>query len=115
MDKIDFTFKRNGQTKSLTPYQAKVLARVGLGTYQTRDMVANRPPQQEIQDPPLLTDESKAEESTFDETPISATSMENLEELDKDQLHELAKQRGVKIHHLAGADKVRAALREISE
>lgn len=36
----------------------------------------------------------------------------SLDDLDADQLHALAKERGVKIHHKAGADKVREALRE---
>jgi arginase family enzyme len=37
---------------------------------------------------------------------------DGLDGLDKEQLHALARDRGVKVHHMAGADKVRAALRE---
>lgn len=47
--------------------------------------------------------------------PPSATQLpvnDGLDELDAEQLHVLAKERGVKVHHKAGADKVRAALRE---
>lgn len=37
---------------------------------------------------------------------------DDLDGLDAEQLHALAKERGVKVHHAAGADKVREALRE---
>ena len=37
---------------------------------------------------------------------------ENLDALSAEELHALAKARGVTVHHRAGADKVRAALRE---
>ncbi len=40
---------------------------------------------------------------------------DGLEGLDAQQLHELAKERGVKVHHAAGADKVREALREAEQ
>lgn len=42
----------------------------------------------------------------------SAPTAENLDAMSAEQLHELAKARGVTVHHRAGADKVRAALRE---
>lgn len=37
---------------------------------------------------------------------------DGLGQLSAEQLHDLAKERGVKVHHAAGADKVREALRE---
>ena len=37
---------------------------------------------------------------------------DGLDELDAEKLHALAKERGLNVHHRAGADKVRAALRE---
>lgn len=37
---------------------------------------------------------------------------DGLDQLDTERLHALAKERGVKVHHKAGAEKVRAALRE---
>lgn len=37
---------------------------------------------------------------------------ENLDGMNAEELHALAKERGVTVHHRAGADKVRAALRE---
>jgi hypothetical protein len=40
---------------------------------------------------------------------------DGLDELNTEQLHALAKERGVKVHHNAGADKVREALREAAD
>jgi hypothetical protein len=36
----------------------------------------------------------------------------DLDAMSAEELHALAKQRGVEVHHRAGADRVRAALRE---
>ncbi|RSE60395.1 hypothetical protein EGT81_12760 [Alcaligenes faecalis] len=41
----------------------------------------------------------------------NVTLGDGLDELDAEQLHALAKERGVSVHHKAGADKVREALR----
>lgn len=41
-----------------------------------------------------------------------AASVPGLDSLDRDAWHELAERRGVKVHHLAGAAKVRAAILE---
>lgn len=38
---------------------------------------------------------------------------DGLDDLDAEQLHALAKERGVKVHHASGADKVREALRAV--
>ena len=54
---------------------------------------------------------TRAEEPTKDAPPVG----DGLDELDAAQLHELAKERGVKVHHAAGADKVREALREAAQ
>lgn len=107
MEKVDFTFKRGGRTKTVTSTQAKVLQRAGLGTYQTRDMAFQ----------PMLT---KPMQAAVVLEPVSVSQVpeapvvpdDGLAALDKDQLHALAKERGVRVHHLAGADRVRAALRE---
>lgn len=37
---------------------------------------------------------------------------DGLNDMDAEQLHALAKERGVSVHHKAGADKVREALRQ---
>jgi hypothetical protein len=112
MEKVDFTFRRGGRTKTVTSTQAKVLQRAGLGTYQTRDM-AFQPlvtkPMQAASAPvlPAVLAGDATEQSGAD-----VVADDGLGGLDKDQLHALAKERGVKVHHMAGADKVRAALRE---
>ena len=96
MDRIPFTFTRGGRSQMVTPTQAKVLARARLGTYETRDMARQ----------PLVTKPLQAE-------PVSALEQsDGLETMDREQLHALAKERGIKVHHMAGADRVRAALRE---
>lgn len=99
MDKVDFTFKRGGRTKSVTSAQAKVLSRAGLGTYETRDMARQ---------PTIVKPMVAAPVASLVHEPVSG---DNLDGMDKEQLHALAKERGVKVHALAGADKVRAALR----
>lgn len=43
MSRVTFQFK-NGTTRQMLPIQADVLAKRGLGTYLTRDMVADRTP-----------------------------------------------------------------------
>lgn len=50
--------------------------------------------------------------ATVDSTNASTMSGDGLDELDVDQLQALAKERGVSVHHKAGADKVREALRQ---
>jgi hypothetical protein len=102
MDRVEFTFRRGGRTQMVTPTQAKVLQRAGLGTYQTRDMAAQ----------PMVTRPMVAQVATPPAVEAAPLADDGLEGLDKEQLHALAKERGVKVHHMAGADKVRAALRE---
>lgn len=87
MSKVQFTYK-TGRRKMIRQRDAELLRRLGQGTYLTRDLVAQR------SDSPPETD---------------------IDSMDKDQLHALAKSRGVKVHHMAGAEKVRAALREAKE
>jgi len=96
MEKVDFTFKRGGRTKQVNERQAQLLQRAGIGTYRTRDMASH----------PMVTKPMVAE------TKAQTAADDGLDALDKDQLHALAKERGVKVHHMAGADRVRAALRE---
>lgn len=79
MARVVFTHK-TGREELMSETDAKVLHRLGRGSYMTRDMVAMEP-------------------------------SDSLDSLDAKRLHEIAKQRGVKVHHLAGADKVRQALR----
>lgn len=102
MQRVEFTLKRGGR-KGLVPLpQARALQRAGYGTYVTRDIVADRsavlPPTAAPVAPPPA--------------PVVLAVADELDALDKAQLHALAKERGVQVHHMAGADKVRAALRE---
>jgi hypothetical protein len=83
MNRVTFTFK-NGNKRMMHKLQADVLSKHGLGEYQTRDMA---------------------------DQPTIQKSADGLDEMDRAQLHALAKERGVAVHHLAGADRVRAALR----
>jgi len=100
MEKVDFTFK-NGHTRIMAKRQAELLGKAGYGTYQTRDMARQ----------PMVTKPMQAAPAL---EPMAADEPQDdgLEALDKEQLHAIAKERGVKVHHMAGADKVRAALRE---
>lgn len=102
MERVEFTFRRGGRTQMVTPTQAKVLQRAGLGTYQTRDMAAQ----------PMVTRPMVAQLDTPPAAEAATPPDDGLDAMDREQLHALAKDRGVKVHHMAGADKVRAALRE---
>lgn len=95
MEKVNFTFK-NGHTRIMAKRQAEILGKLGHGTYQTRDMASL----------PMVTKPMLAA------PPVQEDADDGLDALDKEQLHALAKERGVKVHHMAGADKVRAALRD---
>lgn len=58
----------------------------------------------------LVAEDSYETTAIPDPTPAKA---DDLDSLDAEQLHALAKERGVTVHHRAGAEKVRAALREV--
>jgi len=85
MNRVTFTFKKNGSQRIMHKLQAEVLQKHGLGEYMTRDMA---------------------------DQPMIQKTGDGLDDLDRAQLHALAKERGVAVHHMAGADKVRAALRQ---
>ena len=103
MEKVDFTFK-NGHTRIMAKRQAEILGKLGHGTYQTRDMAVQPMATKPMQAAPVPEVLVAAEPEEQDD--------DGLDALDKEQLHALAKDRGVKVHHLAGAEKVRAALRD---
>lgn len=85
MERVKFQYKRGGRIVTVNMRQAEVLSRRGLGELANRSM----------EDKPQVT---KVEAS--------------LDTMDKAALHALAKGRGVQVHHAAGADKVRQALRD---
>lgn len=94
MKKVTFTYK-SGRERMLSARDAELLRRLGKGTYLTRDMAAERPMSVAV--------------------PAAENKDVDLDALDGEALHALARERGVKVHHKAGADKVRAALREAAE
>ena len=77
--------ERNGKVLALHPKVAAILIKRGVvkEMYLTRDMAAQ-----------------------------SLSNRDALDEMDGPALHALAKERGISVHHRAGADKVRPALRE---
>lgn len=94
MQKVTFTYK-NGRERMLSARDAELLQRLGKGTYLTRDMAAASP--------------------VVVVAPVAENKDVDLDALDGEALHALARERGVKVHHKAGAEKVRAALREAAE
>lgn len=90
--RVTFTFK-NGRTVVTNEVQAKLLKKIGKGDYITRDMA----------DQPFFEKQVEVE---------TQEPEDGLDAMDKDELHALAKERGMKVHHNAGADKVREALRQ---
>lgn len=90
---VEFTHK-SGRVEKMKPVFAKALQKLGRGTYMTRDMRAAEPT-------PVVPAQAQSEPVTVD-----------LDAMEADALHALAQARGVKIHHKAGADKVREALRQ---
>lgn len=107
MEKVDFKFK-NGHVRIMAKRQADILGKMGHGTYQTRDM-ADQPM---VIKPMVAAPASAPPVEAVETAEQSEVSGDGLAAMDRDELHALAKERGVKVHHMAGADKVRAALRE---
>lgn len=91
MSKIKFVHK-NGREELMHARYADVLQKLGRGSYMTRDLTAAPPIQPSAKDVMRHPDK--------------------LDELDAEALHALAKVRGIKVHHNAGAEKVRQAIRE---
>lgn len=89
MSIVRFTYK-NGTQKNMTPREAQTLVALGRG-YLTRDMAKVPAP-----------------------TPARPVVpvRKSMEVMDRDELHALAREMGVKVHHASGADKVRAAIAE---
>lgn len=87
--KVNFKHK-SGRIQAMSRRDAEILQRLGRGTYMTRDLQA---------------------------APVAATApeQETLDEFDAlsvEELHALAKERGIEVHHRAGAEKVKDALRK---
>ncbi|MDX4957914.1 hypothetical protein [Delftia acidovorans] len=100
MAKVTFTHQKSGREEVMHERYAKVLSKIGRGTYMTRDLRADVPVAPQLQSAPVPE-------------PVGISGADDgLDALGKEELHVIAKQRGITVHHAAGADKVRAALRE---
>ena len=108
--KTVFTFK-NGKTRTLKPK----------GTYETRELRVSDPAfpgtpdirtiaevdAQIKADNAEIANDQEAQEVEVEQPEV----VDDLDSLSVDELRELANERGVNVHHRAGADKIRAALR----
>lgn len=92
---------KTGREQRLDSRLADLLVRHGRGRYMTRDMAA-QPYQSQL--PPVSLQVPMP--------PVKPPAGDDLDALDAEALHKLAKERGIEVHHRAGAEKVRAALRE---
>lgn len=106
MQKVTFTYK-NGRERMLSARDAELLQRLGKGTYLTRDMTAAKGGFVDAGPAYVVGNQVIIE--------THPQKGDGLDELDAEALHALSRERGVKVHHKAGADKVRAALREAAE
>lgn len=111
MEKVDFTLN-DGRVRRIGKPIAVVLAKRGRGTYQTRDMARHPVLTKPMQAAPAALPNADVLEQPVESSEAEVVPDDGLDAMDKDQLHALAKERGVKVHHMAGAEKVRAALRE---
>lgn len=84
--KVNFKHK-TGRVQAMSRRDAEILQRLGRGSYLTRDLQAARPVE-------------------------SLPATDELDAMTPEELHELAKRCGVDVHHRAGADKVKEALRK---
>lgn len=102
--KVLFVYK-NGRQRLMSEVHAKVLQKLKHGAYQVEDVRSES-----------VIDLPAAPIAQIDDDEVQAdVRSDELEDMDLEQLHALAKERGVKVHHKAGVDKVRAALREAVE
>lgn len=92
---VPFTYK-NGRERKMLERDAKILTKLGRGTYLTADMRAAPV----VAPAPVPAAPTQAPAST-----------DPLDGLDAKALHELAKKEGVQVHANAGAERVRAAIR----
>lgn len=104
---VDFTHK-SGKVQPMQKRFADILQKLGRGTYETRMLTAA---------PVVLDSNSQAfpdssDPRTVAEVDAHIKAANDLSALDAEALHALAKQMDLKVHHKAGADKVRAAIEE---
>ncbi|ULR87186.1 hypothetical protein [Comamonas sp. B21-038] len=108
---VIFTYN-SGRERRMTRAEAEVLQLLGHGRYEAQAVSAPSPaPAPSAATAPVAQEPALAPDGTAPAAPPSVP-MDELDGLDAAALHALAKERGVKVHHNAGADKVRAALRD---
>lgn len=138
MNKVDFTLK-NGRVERVHPKIAELLQRKGKGTYRTTTLVtapqravlrpaahvpppvvqdvAEEPVDHESQNEPEVSRESVEPSVTATPEPDKTLAPEPLDlpSLSVDQLRDLAKRRGVQVHHRAGAKTIIEAIEKKAE
>lgn len=87
------------------------------GTRRVANFVAKRLVNRRIADyveveAPVSNPVPRKPDHVVQEVESQAEAQDELDALGEEELRALAKERGVKVHHKAGADKIRAALRE---
>lgn len=92
-------YRATGGTRRVANFVAKRLVNRRIADYVEAEAPVPKPVPRKP-DPVVKEVESQAE------------AQDELDALGEEELRALAKERGVKVHHKAGADKIRAALRE---
>lgn len=92
-------YRATGGTRRVANFVAKRLVNRRIADYVEVEADVTKPVPRKP-DPIVQEVESQAE------------AQDELDALGEEELRDLAKERGVKVHHKAGADKIRAALRE---
>lgn len=92
-------YRATGGTRRVANFVAKRLVNRRIADYVEAEVPVPKPAPRKP-DPVVQEVESQAE------------AQDELDALGEEELRALAKERGVKVHHKAGADKIRAALRE---
>ena len=116
---VVFTY-RNGRVRSMSLVHARILQRLGHGTFaEAPPAPARIPGIKVVVDRSAETVEEVAASSPETVAPAedavdADADDDGLDQLDADALRAIAAERGVKVHHKAGAEKIRAALREAS-
>lgn len=98
-NQVNFTYA-NGRERKMLERDAKILTKLGRGTYLTTAMQAA---------PVAAPAPVKA---NVPAKPVERVEPDDgLDAMDSEALHELAKAEGIKVHANAGADRVRAVIR----
>lgn len=105
-------FKRNGRQTRMNDKIARVLLKKGVIRIVSED--APKPATVEVPAAPVAEIVPVAEvvESTEPAAEITAPSADGLDEMDRDQVLQFAKELGIRIHGGTGVEKAREIIRE---